>query len=134
MAQYTGSALVVQFKGIVLSTRYRKLNTKEEKDLDDQSAGADVAKTYLTTLEDGDAKLEFLDVAGGTAAAALWNTCDKGAEGTLEWGPEGTANAKPRHYVNAIVKTRERDFPYDKTVEGTITYQFSGVVTDSAYP
>lgn len=133
MAQYTGSALVLQFKGTIISTKFRSLNTKEEKDLVDQSAGNDVAKTYLGALEDGDASLEFLDVAGGTAATALWNLCDKGAEGTLEWGPEGTATTRPRHYVNAIVKNRERDFPYDNVVEGKIAFQFSGVVTDTAY-
>ena len=133
MAQYTGSALYLAFKGTVISTRYRSLKTKEEIDLEDQSAGNDVAKTYLATLEDGDASLDFLDVAGGTAATALWNLCDKGAEGTLEWGNEGTATGKPRHYVNAIVKDREKTEDYDKPVEGTITFQFSGVVTDTAY-
>lgn len=133
MAQYTGSALYLAFKGTVISTRYRSLKTKEEIDLEDQSAGNDVAKTYLTTLEDGDAALDFLDVAGGTAATALWNLCDKGAEGTLEWGPEGTATNKPKHTVNAIVKSREKTEDYDKPVEGSITFQFSGVVTDSAY-
>lgn len=131
MAQYTGNALVVNFKGTQVSTRFRSLTTNEEIDLVDQSAGNDTAKTYLTALEDGDAKLEVLDQRDGTAATALWNLCDKGAEGTLQWQPEGTATGDPKHYVNAIVKKREREFPYDDVVKATITFQFSGAVTDT---
>ncbi len=133
MAQYTGKDLYLAFKGTAIHARFRQFSTNEDVDLVDQSAGADVAKTYLTRLEDGDAELEFLDQAGGTAATALWNLCDKGAEGTLEWGPEGTATNKPRHYVNAIVKNRNREFPYDDVVKGKIPFQFSGVLTDTAY-
>lgn len=134
MAQYTGSALVVKFKGTTISGRQRTLTAKEEIGLVDQSAGADVAKTYLTELEDGDAKLEVLDQRDGTAATALWNLCDKGAEGTLDWQPEGAGSNDPRHYVNAIVKNREREFPYNDVVKATITFQFSGVVTDTTNP
>jgi len=130
MAQYTGKNLAITFAATTISTRFRKLTVKEDKDLVDQSAGNDVAKTYLTALEDGDASLEFLDVTDGTAATALWNLCDKGVEGSLIWMPEGTAVNDPKHTVNAIVKSRERDFPYDDVVEGKIVFQFSGVVTD----
>lgn len=131
MAQFTGSALVVKFKGTTVSSRFRVFTTKEEIDLEDQSAGNDVAKSYLTALEDGDAKLEVLNERDGTAATAVWNLLDKGAEGTLDWQPEGTATNDPRHWVNAIVKTREREFPYEKVVKATFTFQFSGVVTDT---
>lgn len=133
MAQYTGKDLAVWFKGTAIGTRYRTLKTNEEVGLVDQSAGNDVARTFLTELEDGDAALEVVDVAGGTAATALWNLCDKGAEGTLEWAPEGSAQTKPRHYVNAIVQKREKESPYNNVVRATITFKFSGVVTDTAY-
>lgn len=133
MAQYTGTALLVKFKGTTVSTRYRSFKTKEEIDMPDQSAGTDVNKTYLTALKDGDGKLEVLDVAGGTAATDLYNLCVPGAEGTLEWAPEGTATGKPRHYVNAISKTREKDFPFDDVVQTNIEFKFSGVVTNTAY-
>ncbi len=131
MAKYTGKNLVVSFKGTEISGEFRRLTTKESIGLVDQSAGNDVAKTYLTELEDGDAQLEVLDQADGTAALALWNLCDKGAEGTLQWQPEGTATNDPKHWVNAIVRGRDREFPYNDTVKATITFQFSGVVTDT---
>jgi len=131
MAQYTGKDLVVTFKGTTVSARFRVFTAGEEVDLEDQSAGNDVAKSYLTTLEDGDAKLELLDQRDGTAATAMWNLMDKGAEGTLQWQPEGTATNDPKHYVNAIVKKREREFPYEKVVKATFTFQFSGTTTDT---
>lgn len=132
MAQYTGSALIVMFKGTAISARYQSFSTNEEVDLKDQSAGADVARTYLKSLEDGDAKLEVLNEADGTAASAVWLLCDKGEEGTLQWQPQGTATGKPKQWVNAIVKSRARDFPFDDVVKASIAFQFSGVVTDTA--
>lgn len=131
MAQYTGKDLYITFKGTVVTARFQVFTDKEDIDLEDQSAGNDIAKTYLTALEDGDAKLEVLNERDGTAATAVWNLLDKGAEGTLDWQPEGTAINKPRHWVNAIVKSREREFPYNKVVKATFTFQFSGVVTDT---
>ena len=131
MSQYTGKNLIVQFKGTTISSRFLAFNDDEEIDLVNQSAGSDVAKTYLTALEDGDAKMEALNEADGTAATSVWNLCDKGAEGTLQWQPEGTATSKPKHFVNAIVKARGGELPYDDVGKATISFQFSGVVTDT---
>jgi len=133
MAEYVGKNLYVAFKGTVLQADFRTFSDDESMDMVDTSAGVDVAKTYLTTLEDGTATLELVDQTGGTATTAAWNLCDKGAEGTLEWGPEGTASTKPRHYVNAIVKGRKANYPYADIVTLTVDFQFSGVVTDTAY-
>lgn len=133
MAEYTGNDLYLAFKGTTLHADFRTFTTSEAIDLVDASAGADVAKTYLTALEDGTGTVELLDQTGGTAATAAWQLCDKGAEGTLEWGPEGTATGKPRHYVNAIVSSRDRNHPYNDVSTLTVNFQFSGVVTDTAY-
>jgi hypothetical protein len=130
MAEYTGKNTYVKFGSTVLSTRYRSFEQNEEVGLVDHSAGADVPRTYLTTLEDGTATLETLAEAAGTA---LWNAVDKGTEGTLEFGPEGTASGKPKHTVNAIVKSRRRSHVFEDVVKINVEFQFSGVVVDSAY-
>ena len=114
MAEFTGSALYVKFVTTVLSSRYRNHEENEEVALVDKSAGSDTARTYLKTLEDGTASLEVLAEAGGSA---LWAAVDKGAEGTLEWGEEGTASTKPKHTVNAIVKSRKRTNVYEDVVK-----------------
>jgi hypothetical protein len=133
MVDYTGRNLVLKFKGTTISTDFREFSNDEEMGITDVSAGSDTARTYLTTLEDGTASVTTLNQTGGTTATDPWNLMDKGAEGTLEWGPEGTAATKPRHYVNAIVTKRSRKFPYDDVVEATFEFQFSGVVTDTTY-
>ena len=133
MTKYTGTNLIVQFKGTVLSGEFRSFDSGESIDLVDQSAGGDVAKTYLTALEEGDAKFESLNQTGATGGTAEWALVDKGQEGTLDWGPEGTATGKPRHWVNAIVKDRKRSFPYEDVVKMNVSFQFSGVVTDTVY-
>src|SRR5690348_16439437 len=103
MTQYTGSALVVTFAGTIISTRQRSLKTKKESDMADQTAGADTSKSYLPTLKDGDAELEVLDQAGGTAATDVYNLCEPGSSGTLLWQPEGTATGKPKHTVATAI-------------------------------
>lgn len=133
MAEYTGNDLYLSFKGTAIHADFREFSASEEIDLVDASAGADVAKTYLTALEDGTASLTLLDQTGGTAATAMWQLMDKGTSGTLIWAPEGTATGKPKHTVVAIVSSRERKVPYDDVVELTFEFQFSGVVADAVY-
>jgi hypothetical protein len=133
MTEYTGSALYVAFKGTSLAVDFREFSEDEEIGTVDASAGSDVSRTYLTTLEDGTATLSLVAQAGETAATDPWYLMDKGAEGSLEWGPEGTASNKPRHYVNAIVTSRGKSIPYDDVVEMSFGFQFSGTVTDAQY-
>lgn len=132
MAEYTGSAMYVSFAGTALSSRYKSFEASEEVGLVDHSAGADTARTYLKTLEDGTATLELLGEAG-TAGTALWNAVKKGNEGSLIWAPEGTLATKQRHTVNAIIKSRRRTTVHDDVVKLTIEFQFSGAVTDDTY-
>jgi hypothetical protein len=133
MTKYTGANLYVKFKTTVLSGEFRSFEVSEEIDLVDQTTGDDVAKTYLTAKEDGDASFESLNQTGATGGTAEWAAVDIGAEGTLEWGPEGTASGKPKHWVNAIVKNRKRAFPYDDVIKLNAEFQYSGVVTDTVY-
>jgi hypothetical protein len=130
MAEFTGSALYVKFGSTVLSSRYRNHEETEEIGLVDKSAGSDTARTYLTTLEDGNASLELLAESDGTA---LWTAVDKGTSGTLEWGEEGTASGNAKHTVLAIVKSRKRTNVYEDVVKLNIEFQYNGAVTDTVY-
>jgi len=130
MAGITGTNLYLVFGSKVLDTDYRSFSDSEEMNLVDQSAGSDTARTYLTTLKDGTASATIVVQSGDTGT---WGALVPGTEGTLEWGPEGTAATKPRHYVNAIVSTRERSMEYADLVVADIEWQFSGAVTDDTY-
>lgn len=129
----TGQNLYVAFKGEALEADYREFSFSEEIGMADASAGSDAARTYLKTLEDGNATLTLLLQADGTAATDPAQLLEKGAEGTLEWGPEGTAAGKPRRYVNAIVQSYEERSPYDDVIEISASFQFSGQVTRAIY-
>lgn len=133
MSEFTGKNLHVSFNGTVLTGNQRTFSDQEEAGLVDASAGADVARSYLKTIEDGTATMEILqdDGAGGPT---LWAAVKPGTSGSLIWGEEGNVAAQPRHTVNAIVSSRKKDSPYDDLVVVTVEFQFSGVVTDDVYP
>lgn len=130
MAEFSGEALYLKFGSTVLSADFRTFNPTESADLLDASAGADVARIYKKRLEDGSASLSMLGQALGTA---LWDALAPGTEGTLEWGEEGTTAGNPRHYVVALVSSRDKNIPYDGLVEFNAEFQFSGVLTDTVY-
>jgi hypothetical protein len=70
----------------------------------------------------------------GTAGTSVWiTTLARGNEGTLEWGPEGTATNNRRSYVNAIITNRSETLAYAGVSEWSITFQHSGVQTDTVY-
>jgi len=133
MAKYTGRNLYATFAGGTITGDQRSLKVSEAIDLVDVSAGADIAKSYVAALEDGTGTLEVLDQTGGTAAAYIWNLLDKGAQGTLVWGEEGTATGKPKHSVFALVASRDKEVPYADAVVQTFEFQFSGVVSDATW-
>ena len=135
MAEYTGGALYLTFGSTVLSAEYRKFTADENIGLKDASAGGDTARTYLTELTDGKATYEATDQTGTTAigGSVTWTALAKGTSGSLNWAPEGTATGKPRHSVNAIVKSIKRDLVYDDVTKISVEWQYSGAVTDTVY-
>jgi len=131
MAGLTGKNLYVAFNGTNISGEYRKFDPGEGIGTVDQSAGADAAETYLTTLTTGDATyVAVLQEDGSVVYTAL----APGGEGTLEWAEEGTADGKMRHWVNAIVTGRKQPIPYKEMIELSVTFLFSGTVTNTVYP
>jgi hypothetical protein len=131
--ELVGTNLYLAFKGTAINTDYVDFAPSEEKELVDVSAGADTARTFKPTLDNGTAELTLLMLADGTAATDPWQLMDKGSEGTLEWGDEGTVAGQPRHYVNAIVSNRNKAFTFDGRIEMSFSFQFSGDVTDTVY-
>ena len=131
-AGYTGKNLYLIFGGTVLDTVYRSFSPTETMSTVDQSAGADAAVTRLTTLKDGRATLDYRTEAG-TAGTALWAGLDVGSEGTLEWGPEGTATNAPRGWVNAILVNKSPSFTYNDVVMFRLEWEYDGELTETTY-
>lgn len=133
MAEMTGSAAYVSFKGTVITPDYRSWEDSGEMGLADASAGADTHKKFLTTLRESGAKFGGLYV-GGTAATDVYNLLVEGAQGTLLIGLEGTATGKPKKTVtDAVVKSRGRKSPYDNVVELDVEFTFNVAPEDGAW-
>jgi len=130
MTDHTGTALYCTFGGVVLDTDYRSFSASEETGVVDASGGSDANRTYLTTLLDGTASITIKIQAADTTT---WGGVAPQTSGTLEWATEGTAAAKPRHYVQAIVLSREKSMEYADLVVGDVEFQLNGAVTDTTY-
>lgn len=102
----------------------RTFTVSKTIDIVDLSAGADTDKGYTFSLKDGDASLELLDTgSSGSAVLALFQP---GAQGTLLYGPQGTASGKPKGGFVYIVKDLKESYPYTDAVMLTVTFQKSG--------
>ncbi|NIN68415.1 MAG: hypothetical protein GTO63_27650 [Anaerolineae bacterium] len=121
---------------VVLDADYREFGPSEEVQLIDQSAGPDVARTYIPRLEDGaaDLRMIWVDINNSPSGTLIWTRLDKASEGTLRWGEEGNTTGDPRHTVAAIVQSRDKTIPYDGEMEASFTFQFNGVPSDDVYP
>lgn len=124
MTSYTGQNLYVTFGGTALQADYRSFEPESEIGTEDGSAGADVGRTYKTTLKDGKASYKARSISG-TSGTPEWITLAEGAQGTLVWGPEGTASGKIKGSVYAILNSRKLPNEYDKVAEWTFEFQFS---------
>jgi hypothetical protein len=103
---------------------YQEFNLDYTIDMVDSTAGAAAAKTYIKTVKDGKATLKLVwQGADGTATTSKFRN---GQEGTLLWGPEGTASNKPKGGVYAFVTGTKRTIPYADLVTMEINLQFSG--------
>ncbi len=130
MTGFVGKNLYLKFGSTVLNTDFRAFSESEEMGIIDESAGADVGRSYLTTLYDGTGTGQIVIQSADTTT---WGALARGTEGTLEWGEEGTAAGKARHYVNAIVTSRAKTMDYADLVVGNIAWQFNGAITDTTY-
>lgn len=107
-----------------LSGDRRALEISDSYDTVDASAGTDTARGMKPTLRVLGATLTALHI--GTAGTATYARIDAGSEGTLVWGPIGTASGAPKGAFPAVVKSFNTSFPYDNNAEINITFEPQG--------
>jgi hypothetical protein len=130
VADVGGSNLYLTFTTVVLDTNFRSFGIDETAGTVLAAAGADADDTYLVLRKGGGGPISFVMQAADTTT---WGAVVPGTEGALVWGEEGTASGKPKHTVNAIVTSRARSIPYDDLVISTVTFLYSGAISDSTY-
>jgi hypothetical protein len=111
-AQYIG---FIHSGGTVnLSGDSRTFDITREQETADASAGSDGARSSKATLKNFSASLEALFI--GTAGSASFGSVDIGKEGTLLWGPKGTAAGNPKGSWPMIVTQNSITSPFDDIV------------------
>lgn len=126
--RYSGKNLYVRFitaSGTAnLSGDFRKLTVNRKQQTWDATAAADGAVVNKATVKEFDASLESLYI--GTAGTAAFNIASLGAEGTLEYFPEGTATGKPKGSFPAIVTEQPFSTGYNEGTMVTISWKGQG--------
>lgn len=129
--RYVGRDLVVQWITTAgtynVSADFRNLETSEETDTADASAGTGLHKYFIPTHKNTTISYQFLDLTDGSAN---WGQFEPQTAGTLIWSPEGTASNKQKFTTaDVFVVNRNRTFPYDNVVEVSVEFQSNVVPT-----
>ena len=129
MAEYLGRSAVLKFASITFG-RFTTIDTDENVDLVDKSAGSDTHDSVLAGLTKGQFSLNSNHNAGDTAT---WNGVAPGTEGTIEYAPEGTLPGKPKYSVVAMVQNRQRKQGYNDITRFSVTFKLQADVAATAY-
>jgi hypothetical protein len=134
MPAFSGSSLYVEWihsgGTLVLTGEQRTFSYKPGVKLLDQTAGSDVADSFIKGTKNGNASIELVQQAGGSAT---FNALVEGAYGTLIWGEEGTATGKPKHTIAAYSMGPNVTHPYAGVSVLTCAFTQDGARTDGSY-
>ena len=135
MPAFSGSSLYLAWVWsggtVTLHGDFRKFDWNPSLSLIDSTAGSDSFREFIPGIgEGGDITLEAVMQQGGTA---LLTALARGNQGTLLYGPEGTAVGKPKSTIPAISKGPAYSQPYDDVVTLKVGFQQSAYETQGAW-
>jgi hypothetical protein len=132
MAAYSGSALQVVWNysggSLIMEADFRTFTYTPAVDLYEQSAGADVAKSYLSGIKSGQASFSGVEQAG--SFATFGSLCGEGVVGTIVYKPEGTAAGKLHGTIPAICMGYSYNQQYNNVVEVSVNWTQNGARTE----
>ena len=127
-----GSALIARWihsaGTLTMNTQYRTLETNEETDMLETSAGSINWREYIQGLSNGAISSSFLynGTASPIGTADMASILTARSSGTIEVFPLGTATGNPRVYGAAFIMSRQISYPYDDVVEVNLEFQING--------
>src|SRR5512139_808734 len=135
MTAFSGSAMYLAwiYSGgtTVLNTDFRTFDWTPTLSLIDSTAGADTFREYIGGIgEGGDISVSLVLQTGSTA---LISALARATNGTLLYGPEGTASGKPKSTIPAISRGPSYSQPYDDVVEFKVSFQQSAAETNATW-
>lgn len=119
--RYTGKQMYINFGGTVVSGDWMQFDFERTADVIDVTAASDTDFVGLPGVQKGRWTLTVFDKASDGENIA--QTLALGANGTLIFGPQGSAPGQPKFGFNAIVTGVQQRFAYDDTV----IYTFEGI-------
>ncbi len=136
MARYTGKEVYIRwvYSGgtVELNTDFRSIEENQEMQAADQTAGPDDYTSELPMRVTNTVSVELLD-NDSAAGQNIWAALKPGTQGTLTWGPLGTATGQPRRDFPCFVRTRTRTLPFDDVVSIRAEFAPLGDITDSTW-
>jgi hypothetical protein len=126
MAKLTGKNLFVSFGGTTLSSSQRSFDTTFEQEQADVTAGADDFRNFSNTVKMVEAETEIVVQEHASGGSALFAALTLGGQGTLLWGPEGTATGKPKFGFYATLTERSQQLAYDDAYILTCKFTMAG--------
>ncbi len=135
MTAFSGSALYLAwaYSGgtVMLQTDFRQFAWEPSLNLIDSTAGADTFQESIPGIGiPGNISLTTVMQSGGTA---LISALAKGNQGTLIFGPAGTATGQPKSSIPAISMGPRYSQPYNDVVEFSVDFHQSAQHTDGAW-
>lgn len=126
MAKLSGKNLWVSFSGTTLSSEMRSFDVNLAQETADATAGADEYRNFVNTVKTIEASMELVMKEHSTGGSAIKAALAAGAEGTLLWGPEGTATGKPKYGFYARISEASETIPFDDVWTKSVTFQNAG--------
>jgi hypothetical protein len=129
MARLVGRDFYATFKGIsMVAIPFRTFDDGLEEEMAEGSGGSDAIRNYVKTLDKIEPSFEWV-YDNGTAGTALAAVLEPGQEGTLLWGPRGSAAGLPKWGVTCRVVKATPDITYDDVQIDKVKF----VVTSGSY-
>lgn len=134
MPEFTGANMYFQWVTasgtVTLHGDERTVNLNPSVDFADSTAGSDPRKTRIPTLKDTMVSFQGVAQAGGTA---LEDLLTEGQEGTINFGPEGTATGKRKYIIGAFSGAPKYAFKYADVTELSIEFTGNGTFSRTTW-
>lgn len=127
----SGKDLYITFAGTDISGDFTSVSISDEDDQIDVTAGSETTH-YFISLARRTGSCDFEAFYEGTTT--IWDAIAPGSAGTLIIAPKGTATGNPKwEWSRALVQNRDADMPFDDAMTVSASFQFSSLVSETAY-
>lgn len=131
MTKYTGDLLFIKFGTLDISGQGRTFEVSQSADEIEVTTYASTDKEFIVGMADRSASMEILD---DDSSSLVRVSTRIGSASSMVWGPQGTANGKPKFTVGtAVVREQNLSYPYDDAVLLSLTFRLSGAVTEGTW-